>query len=45
MPRYRTNHETEEYKNYHKQNFAHTKNKTKQNKQNKSGQLKLVTYV
>ena len=32
MSRYQTDHETKEYKNYHKQNFTHTKNKTKQNK-------------
>ena len=36
MSRYQTDHETKEYKNYHKQNFAHTK-KNKQTKQNKSG--------
>ena len=35
MSRYQTDHETEEYKNYHKQNFTHTKKK----KQNKTKQI------
>ena len=36
MSRYQTDHETKEYKNYHKQNFTHTKKKNK-TKPNKSG--------
>ena len=48
MSRYQTGHETKEYKNYHKQNFTHTKkkqtNKTKQIWGNLTSNLWLAVF-
>ena len=44
MSRYQTDHETKEYKNYHKQNFTHTKNKTKQIWGNLTSNLWLAVF-